>query len=379
MKKLSYLPIFALLLSCGSNADHVSKTDFSNITFAMDTVMVDAGDDIINLKNSLWMAGVNPSTTHLYNWDQDNGLLEKIDLDRLVLEKKLPFEKEGPNGVGSYVGWMYLTEEDQIVFSNFQDMGLFDFNGEKIRSYKLRGEKFEGDSLLDNENFTRKSIFSQGGNEIYGVLGNWTGNSFTLAKIDFPTKTLKKYPLPAYDKLAEYSVVLKSADMIMIIAAEQAVDKIENKVILSNSVFNSLIVYDISSDSVYTVNYPTSLTKNSKTGKYRNEVDTDAEFKKIMNEMNQEINFAKPFWDSQNQRYYRFSYETLPQETLEDGIARSKSKVYLTILDRDFQVLGETLVNELTSPPGLHFVKDGKIWIYKNIDDELAFVRLTIL
>lgn len=379
MKSLYLLPILALLFACGQNSDNTDKTNYSNITFKIDTVMVDAGDDIINLKNSLWISGVDPTATYLYNWDQDNSVLEKINLDRLVLEEKLSFEKEGPNGVGSYVSWLYLTEDDRIVFSNFEDMGLFHFNGEKLRTYKLRGEKYEGDSLLDYENFNRKTVFTNGSNEVYGILGNWTGSSYTLAKIDFPAKKLKKYPLPDFDKLAEYTVILRSSDMMMIIAADQSVDKIEDKIILSNSVFNSLIVYDLAADSVYKVDYPTGLTKNSKTGKYRNEVETDAEFKKIMNEMNREINFAKPVWDSHNQRYLRFSYETTEQASLDDESTVTKSKVYLTILDRDFQVLGETLVNELTSPPSMHFVKDGKIWISKNIDDELAFVRLSIL
>jgi len=32
----------------------------------------------------------------------------------------------------------------------------------------------------------------------------------------------------------------------------------------------------------------------------------------------------------------------------------------------------------LDKRPNFHFVKDGKIWIFENIDDELAFVRLSI-
>lgn len=370
MKNLSYLPLFAFLFACGENSDNDTKSDFSNITFSIDTVMVDAGDDIINLKNNLWISGVNPTSTHLYNWDQDNSVLEKINLDRLVLEEKLPFEKEGPNGVKSYVSWIYLTDEDQVVFSNFEDMALFTFGGEKLRSYKLRGEEFEGDSILDYESFIRKSVFTSNANEIYGILGSWTGNHFTLAKIDYPAKKIKKKPLPDYDKLADYTVMLKSSNMTTFIAPDQYIDKVEDRIIFSNSVFNSLMVYDLSSDSVYKVDYPTTLSKNSKMGKYRNEVESHEEFNKVENEIDEEINFKQPVYDRESQRFYRFSYEVQSKKTL---------NIYLTILDRDFQVLAETLVNELGSPPSFHFVKDGKIWIYTNIDDELAFIRLTIL
>jgi hypothetical protein len=50
----------------------------------------------------------------------------------------------------------------------------------------------------------------------------------------------------------------------------------------------------------------------------------------------------------------------------------------LTILDENLQIIGESKVPELKRAPSTHFVKDGKIWIFENIDDEMAFVRLSI-
>lgn len=97
-----------------------------------------------------------------------------------------------------------------------------------------------------------------------------------------------------------------------------------------------------------------------------------------MSDINLEINFRHPIWDSVNQRFYRFSYEILPKENIQDDEEKIKSKVYLTILDKDFKVLGETHINELSRYPTTHFFKEGKIWIYENVDDELAFVRLGI-
>lgn len=379
MKNFFYVPLFALIFGCGAGSENTEITNFSNLTFSLDTVMVDPGNEIINLKNGLWISFIDPSASYLYNWDQDNSLLEKINLDKLVLEEKLEYEKEGPNGVGTYVSWMSLTDDDHFVFSNFEDIGVFNQNAEKIRTYKLRGEQFEGDSLHEHESLNRRAIIANGGNDIYGILGNWTGKEYTFGKIDFHNKILKKHQLPDYEKLSDYSVMIRSAEMVMISAPEQSVDRIDNNIIISNSVFNSLMVYDLKLDSIYRVDYNTNLTKSSKTGKYRNEVESEKEFQQVMGEINAEINFKKPIWDSKNKRYYRFSYENIPRDTpLEEG-QKPKQKVYLTILDKDFQVLGESEVKEMDNVPNTHFVKDGKIWLYHNIDDELAFVRLSIL
>lgn len=372
------LPVFSLLflMACGAS-DQETATDYKTLTFSIDTVMVDPGQEIINLKGNLWISDISKDKKYLFNWDQDNSILEKINLDELRLEEKLVFEKEGPNGVGSYIAWISLLGEDQILFANFQDMGLFGFNKEKSKTYTLKGQEFEGDSLEQYESFNRRAIITNDGNDIYGILGNWTSKIHTLAKVDFKNKTLKKHTLPGYEKLEDYSVMLQTGQMTMISAADQKIQEVEGKLILSNSVFNTLLVYDLEMDSLYKIEYNNILTKNSKTGKYQKEVESEAEFQRIMTDINAEINFLAPVWDPQNKKFYRFSYENIPVDVpLEEG-ERGKSRVFLTVLDQEFKILGEALVSELQEYPNIHFVKDGKIWIAKNIEDELGFVRLS--
>lgn len=75
-----------------------------------------------------------------------------------------------------------------------------------------------------------------------------------------------------------------------------------------------------------------------------------------------------PFWDNESRYFYRFSY------TENEG----KATVYLTAYDEELNQIGETLVPELTKRPAKHFAKDGKIWIYENLNDEMGFVRLAM-
>jgi hypothetical protein len=97
----------------------------------------------------------------------------------------------------------------------------------------------------------------------------------------------------------------------------------------------------------------------------------------------EDITFSKPFWDTENRIFYRFSYLKKFLEKEKEGdqtldLPESNDEVYLTILDENLQIIGESKVPELKRAPSTHFVKDGKIWIFENIDDEMAFVRLSI-
>lgn len=378
MKNLLFAISILFLFSCGGESEEKLAEDFSNITFSLDTVMVDSGEDFINLGGGLWVSAISKDHKYLYNWNQESYELDKVNLDQLVLEEKIKFEKEGPNGVGDYISWISLLGTDQVLIASFENMGLLNFQGEKLKTFKLNGEKFEGDTLQEFESFTRQAIISDNGNTIYGILGNWTGENSYLAKVDYKNKTLKKHELPGFEKLVDYSVKFNSNGMIMVSPPDQGITEVEGKLIISNSVFNTLIVYDIAKDSLYQVNYENKLTKSGKTGQYVTEVDSEKDFYRATSEIGQEINFRNPIWDSKNQRYYRFSYETLPKANIQDEEEKEKSNVYLTILDKNFKVLGETLVKELQSSPTIHFVKDGKIWMYENVDDELGFVRMGI-
>ncbi|WP_339879716.1 hypothetical protein [uncultured Algoriphagus sp.] len=48
------------------------------------------------------------------------------------------------------------------------------------------------------------------------------------------------------------------------------------------------------------------------------------------------------------------------------------------MLDKDFNLLAEAGISELDKLPSTYFTKDGNIWMYENINDELAFVIVKI-
>ncbi|EOZ98047.1 hypothetical protein A33Q_1554 [Indibacter alkaliphilus LW1] len=47
-------------------------------------------------------------------------------------------------------------------------------------------------------------------------------------------------------------------------------------------------------------------------------------------------------------------------------------------MNKEFEVLHEIKVPQLTKSPNFHFVKDGMIWIFENVDDEVSFIRIKV-
>ncbi|MDG1277915.1 MAG: DUF4221 family protein [Algoriphagus sp.] len=79
-------------------------------------------------------------------------------------------------------------------------------------------------------------------------------------------------------------------------------------------------------------------------------------------------------WDDTRKLYLRLGKKTFLAENRADP---STYEVYLFAYDTDFNVVGETKVEGLKEPPTTYFWKDGKLWSYVNVEDELGFAVFT--
>ncbi|WP_240477961.1 hypothetical protein [Cyclobacterium amurskyense] len=47
-------------------------------------------------------------------------------------------------------------------------------------------------------------------------------------------------------------------------------------------------------------------------------------------------------------------------------------------MDKELNLIAEGTVPEMDRYPRFHFAKDGKLWLFENIEDEMGFVRFDI-
>lgn len=381
MKNLLFVISMLFLFSCENTVKEVTA-DYSKITLTMDTVVVDSGDEIINLKYGLGVNTMCEDNKFLFLWSYDNNSLQKINLEALKLEKTTQFEKVGPNGIGDYLSWIRLLNENEVLLSGFGKFMIFDLDGKKIREHYLNKETFGESFLAAGDDFDRNPLLLRNGEVVYGYLGDGIIGNWTFVKADFKEKKLTPIELPGIGELPDYRILLEG-EINSSASPERVLKKAGDRIILSNSAFSTIYLLDLKNDSIYQIGYNPKLSPKQKKGGYPEKVESVDRFREVMAEIDTEINFQAPVWDEQNRKFYRFSFETIPTDIYNGPLflsphQRPISKVFLSVFDENFNLLGETLLDGLKQVPNSVFVRDGQIWSYFNVDDELGFVRMTI-
>lgn len=54
------------------------------------------------------------------------------------------------------------------------------------------------------------------------------------------------------------------------------------------------------------------------------------------------------------------------------------AEVFLTIFGENLEMLAESKISGITMPPQKQFAKDGKIWMFVNVEDKLGFARISM-
>jgi hypothetical protein len=145
-------------------------------------------------------------------------------------------------------------------------------------------------------------------------------------------------------------------------------------VFISCTVGNGTYIYDPSLDSLFYKEFPHELVPLEKTGEVKNKVGSRAEFEEELKKLSHKISYWSFLWDEKSQRYFRFASKAI--EFNEKGWAK-EFEIFLMAYSKDFELIGETQFQGLSKIPSGLFFKDGKLWSYVNVEDELGFAVFT--
>lgn len=378
MKNFLIIVSIIFLFSCGSNTE--KQGDFSQMTFSLDTVKVDSKGEILFLKWDLNTAAISADTKKLFNFNSETFVLEIINLESLQLESLNKFEKEGPNGIGNSIHGMVDLGNEKLYIGSWPSPSVFDLNGKKIGGYENLISIKES-QLAAEEFFMYDVIDPNKPKTVYGLVNEFPGTNFHLGIINLDAGSLSKIPLKTFDKMADFTITYDDGQMYDLMGPGSYMKVIDDRVFVSNQISNEIYWYDSKLDSLFYKSYQSQLTKNEKSGKHPTSVSDPKQFNAIYRSIYGDPSFLPPVFDPLTERYYRFSYESVfePETTEEEMYPKTKGdKVYLSVYDIDLNLLGESEMPILNKIPNFHFVKDGKIWIFENIEDEMAFIRLSI-
>jgi hypothetical protein len=374
MKNLSFVFALMLLWSCG-NKNGNGKDGSFDFSVEIDTVLVDSKGEVLMAGTYLTIFDLSEDKKYLYNFDGSSHQIEVIDLDNLVLDRKIQLEKDGPNGIEN-PNDIYDLGDGSFLFSNFNSWTEVNLNSQKISKFTHGREKFLGDSLLEKEELNPYFFLTEGKKEFYTIIDRIGKNSTSIGLVNLNTKTLNRIEIPQLEKLKDFRVMLSLAGSIVSSTPLVTMSFWENKILIINNIFNEIIKYDPKSESISVRTFENKLTPNQKTPNEKIETGSIEELIDLSNKLNEQIDFKNLVWDADSQRFYRLSSISLPKP---EGAKINKADVFLTVFDKELNMLWERKLDGFTKPPVTSFFKDGAIWIHENVNDELGFIRIKVL
>lgn len=373
LNRLSSLLLLVHIFSCSSGTSELRNEDIRKlkISYQIDTVIVDSGDDFLFLKYGLLTSGASQDRKLFYNIDELGSFLEIIDLDSLVLKEKIPLEREGPDGVGpEHISNFQTLENGNLCFYNIAKITVLTPELKKVSSHYFYPEVFENPSIPEGSEIppmygkldAKGTIFA-GFNSIF-----FENEILGIALIDLEKNELKLVSSDKLDYLKALIYISTFGNARVGTGDAKYLDFFGNKLIISTSAKNEALIYDIDSDSLGSKSYHSGFTSDVKEGKYIDEPDSDLALK--MREL--EVHYDRLVYDESRDVFWRYSRESKSADF------NSPTFDYvLTVFDRDLNQLHEEKLNvDWTHKPSIKFIKDGMLYTYVNIDDELAFVRL---
>ncbi|MHA7131773.1 DUF4221 family protein [Algoriphagus namhaensis] len=365
--------------SCSKSPEKFGTGYFSTIQLKLDTVTIYPSDHILDLRSHIRGSDISVDKKYLYNFNFFDHSIEKINLNELRLEKKIPFEIEGSNGTGDFMGGIKINPDNQFTIFGITHTILLSLDGQKLRTISF--EDFGYDYAEELASFP---ILDQEVDRLYIVSKGVEERNYTLLILDLESYETLRYPLKSLDKLNDHIFTLKVGNASVIFRPYTIIEKFGTQIILSNQTSNEFIIFDTAVDSLFLKSYKSLLTNSKKAHNYQTLHESEQSLEKEYSKFLQDINFLPPFWDEINQVFYRFSYEEI--KDLHENNQDKKVNVYLTVFDRELNWLGEAEVpqfnkiskDDLFAIFPKHFAKDGNIWIYKNIEDELGFIVLEL-
>lgn len=376
MNKYLYLLIAITFASCSSEKNSQEENESAiDFTYSLDTVMVDAGDKFIYLNRNLNSSGETHDGKYLYNFDPVTIALQVIDLENLVLEKSIPLELEGPDGIGSEsISKVFVTADGDIVLSDDFTISVMDKEGNKSFGFQYGNHDFEGLSLPEGKEIQSNGTVSKDGNTLLALYGEFKLDKLEdgLAIFDLENKRFHFKPMDIFKELEEHITVLMindngvSGTYIPIYLQLKG-----DSLIYSNSAKNEIYFLNLKTDSLTHKIYQSLYTSTAAQGKYPKRTESKEEYREIGKERSKEVNYGSLFFDDQNNVYWRFSKE---MDTMKGDKIVFKS--VLTAFDTSFNQIHEELLPSDFNFPYKNFTRQGMIYTFLNINDELAFVRL---
>lgn len=380
MKRLLTLSILVILAACGGKESESTdqKNILENLTYTIDTVVVDAGEDFLNLTYGLGRFNLTEDKSRLFFFENEPRNLVEVDLEKLKVLKKTEFEVEGPDGIGSYLSGLEIGPNGNLFLNSYSTFGVFGQNGKKLQDLKFFPSGIDSVLAKNNRTLYSRAVYDFETRQIYSQPTFQDAQDHILLILDSEAQSARSLPIPkmkiADDYSGTFTIESEGTTIMSFYAVASFFTFTRGKLILSNGGMSGIYSYDTNTEKLDFIDIQHQTVPNLMDFELIKNPTEVWQAKENQKNINQHINYMDLIWDDSREMYFRFGVKTFEGETQEDP---TTYEYYLFAYDGDFKVLGETILDGIEGSFWSAFFKDGKLYTYVNINDELGFAVFT--
>ncbi len=378
MRYFIFLVILCINFSCQRKN---AELDSHDLLYLVDTVIIDSKGRLLDLNRRLLTSDLNDEESLIFLYNGFDHSIDEVRLDYLELVNNYPFEAEGPNGTGDHVNYINSLNDGSIFIKSFNESALFKKEGDLLvridwlNSVDSKGSKFG--EIPRNE-----IAISPDDLKIFGLSYDNNNRNVFLDVLSVKDNIVKRYDIDT--EKSYHNFVLEFDDPQFPTFMDPYVDLLveNNLVIISHQYSNEIFLFTSDGEFVQTVSYNPELTPSRVKELAGTRITSYEQIQKEYQHFLEQVRFGPPVWDRVKKRYLRLSasrvfsdYRSRESSLLPDI---KEVKVYLSIFDTDFNLISEVHIPELTTEFVKYFAKDGKLWVFQNISDELGFIVIDI-
>jgi len=370
---------FIFLMIWIASCREKAESTVDELTYSIDTVIIDAGEKVFDLSQMMRISDIDDGNGFLYSYNSYEHSIDKVDLDKLEWVGRLPFEKEGPNGTGSYMSQFRVLDGDKMFIAAGRTSGIYTVDGKVSNRFDWQASDIKRGRIGDSERIWNQVLLNKYDHLLFSIVIDDQAKTASLKKLDTRDKSIDQYAIDPSNNYKAYTLEIDKPESRTLLDPLFFLSTTPDALIVSHEFSNEIFFYDLKNDSLGTVRYPSGILPEKVTpSKQKFEEFTDLQ--DAYHGYLEQARFGVPVWDELNRRYYRLScYKEFSDERKEGQFLAEvlESNVVLSIFDSDFNLLQEALIPELNSESNKYFVKAGSLWVFENLDDELAFIRLS--
>ncbi len=335
---------------------------------------MDSGEDIFNLGMGIRSLDLSPDKEFLYYFENMPPKLLKVDLNNKNLVSKTEFEAEGPNGIGSFVGKIEVGTDGKLVLLGNGGFGIYDQSGTKIEDLKIKPKGIDANLAGNYFSLYGNSLYDWENEKIYSWPLERGSEPLGFISIDLKSDSAKIFETPEMEIVEKYSITLEENGSFRVSPQEVFLTRHEDKILISCSAMGDFYEFDPKTEETRFIKIDHHVIPNRLTGEIENKPGSVESFMSEMAKVNSQINYQKLNWDPKRKMFLRLAQKVFMPKTPDE---KYTYEYFLLAYDRDLNLMGETKL-ELTDRIDYNaFFKDGKLWSYVNVEDDLGFAVFT--